>query len=70
MLHRRPDTETPLEASMSKMRPVVTALLLVASVVAAAQESSHVEFDVVSIKRHDPNDFGGGMPRSQTARSP
>src|SRR6516225_7514303 len=49
------------------MRHVAFALLfLAASAIAlAAQEarspSAPVEFDVVSIKRHDTNDFAGGM---------
>jgi uncharacterized protein (TIGR03435 family) len=47
-----------------KMRHIVTALLLiVASAVLIAQDDTRVEFDVVSIKRHDPNDFSGAMRR-------
>ena len=48
---------------MSKLRrPAVTALLfLAASAPLVAQSHARLEFDVVSIKRHDPNDFSGAM---------
>ncbi len=50
------------EASMLKIRHVVTALLLIGTSAGLfAQDDTRAEFDVVSIKRHDPNDFNGGM---------